>query len=461
MTIKPHIPVTLLCVDCTNKVHLAERAITKCLEQSTFADVKLLTHESNRRYAVQIPRLNGLEGYSNFMVRELHKYFTTSHALIVQWDGYALNAESWTPRFLDYDYIGPIWAQWKRVGNGGFSLRSKKLCEVASQLFPNESAHPEDNWLCWKHRTTLESLKCKFADALLAGHFGLEGRVYDGAEWSGTPKEWTTEFGFHSFLTVLPETMDRPLIFHHSGDIGDVIYSLATMKALGGGVMFLSGDNRYPYPRQTRWKLSGSKPDWVNNLAPLLDAQDYVWATKYTHALPFSTDVDFNKFRECYKSPGPDNFASLLDLHAKAFGVQLDETQPWLTVDSPVSIPDRPIIINRTERYHNDNFPWRWLTQKYGNQMAFVGTVQEYAIFRQTFQCFGVTHYKTSNLLELARAVAGAKCFIGNQSSPLSLALGLGQNVLSEVWAGNANCLVNRPNAAHWRGGPCSIEQWL
>jgi hypothetical protein len=43
-----------------------------------------------------------------------------------------VNPAAWDPEFLDWDYIGAKWF-WaeagKRVGNGGFSLRSYKLLE--------------------------------------------------------------------------------------------------------------------------------------------------------------------------------------------------------------------------------------------------------------------------------------------------------------------------------------------
>jgi len=48
----------------------------------------------------------------------------------------------WNDKFLDYDYIGAPWSQqnqWvesydARVGNGGFSLRSKRLLEATSKF---------------------------------------------------------------------------------------------------------------------------------------------------------------------------------------------------------------------------------------------------------------------------------------------------------------------------------------
>ena len=67
------------------------------------------------------------------MLQELHDHISTAHALCIQWDGYVLNAQAWDASFLDYDYIGSVWPQFgdgHRVGNGGFSLRSKRLLEA-------------------------------------------------------------------------------------------------------------------------------------------------------------------------------------------------------------------------------------------------------------------------------------------------------------------------------------------
>ena len=164
--------------------------------------------------------------------------------------------------------------------------------------------HPEDSWICLRHRNGLQGGGFKFPPVSLAGQFAFEGRSWNGKgnEWAGVPTRWRDQFGFHSWLTPLPSQVDRPSVFHHSGDAGDVLYALAAVKSAGGGALFFSGDNKYPFPRPTRWQLDGAKPDWVNNLKPLLLAQDYVWSASYTHAIPFSTDVDFNRFRE---STGP------------------------------------------------------------------------------------------------------------------------------------------------------------
>src|SRR5678815_531347 len=102
---KPHFPVTLACVDTGNRVDLASRAIRETLNGASFDSVKLLTDDLSQPYAVQIPKIDGVAGYSNFVVRELHKYIDTSHVLLIQWDGYVLNPLAWQSRFLSFDWV--------------------------------------------------------------------------------------------------------------------------------------------------------------------------------------------------------------------------------------------------------------------------------------------------------------------------------------------------------------------
>jgi len=75
-------------------------------------------------------------------VSRLHSRFRTDYVLTLQTDGFPLNA--WLEKFLgQYDYIGapfPGHIYWYdfypyprfAVGNGGFSLRSRAICEAAS-----------------------------------------------------------------------------------------------------------------------------------------------------------------------------------------------------------------------------------------------------------------------------------------------------------------------------------------
>lgn len=457
---RPHIPVTLIAIDTSDKAKLTERAIGECEKRATFDSIKFLTHDEKLNRAVKIPAIQGLEGYSNFVIRELHKYVETSHCLIVQWDGYILNTNSWLPEYLQYDYIGAPWAG-NVVGNGGFSLRSKKLLVKAASIAG--SAHPEDNFICRVHRKELEGQGCKFAPAAIARQFSIEAATYSFEKntWTSDGRGWNGQFGFHSFLTPLGTMPHRPRIFHHSGDIGDIIYSLAAMKVMGGGVLYLSPDCRFPYPRVPKICANMSN-DTINPIIGFIRSQPYVWDVRYTRQMPFSTDVDFNAFREFYKIHRPENYMSLFRLHLLSCGVDYPENQPWLMCNESREIEGRPIIVNRTSRYHNTKFPWAAAIAQHGHKMAFVGLKPEYDAFCALNTAVTVPWIETPTLMDLAKVVNGAKVFIGNQSTPLAIALGLGKNAIAEIWIQNANVVLRRNNFICVKNGTFSIpREWL
>lgn len=467
---KPNLPdVTLVCIDCTDKVHLGERAIIKSSEECEFVAVKLLTDRTTPklgRFEITIPKITTLEEYSRFVIRDLHRYVDTSHCLLIQSDGYVVNGQAWRPEFLQCDYIGAPWEhQGGLVGNGGFSLRSRRFLQACSQMAPGANEHPEDCFVSMAYRSGFEALGMKYASTALARKFAFEGRAYDGVEWSGTPNNYAGSFGFHSWLSRLPEDIDRPLVFHSSGDLGDVIYSLATVRQLGGGFYFLSNDCKHPYPKKPKCCALPTE-EFHAIVGPLVHRQPYIWGCRPTHATPYSADANFDEFRLAYKRGGLENWKSLLDLHAQPFGVKFpagEEVEPWLECDDPVVIEGRPIVVNRTSRYLNMEFPWWQLTRKYGHQMVFIGSDLEYSSFCGLAPDIKIERALTPNLWEAARVIKGGKVFIGNQSAPMAIALGLGVPLIQEVWPQNPNCKLLGPNRIFWeRGGEIEIpKEWL
>ena len=131
--------VTLLCVDTLNQA-LALRALALSGAALQFAETLFLTDAIPRGAAVpagisvrRIDKLGSRDDYSRFILKSLLAHVTTPHVLLIQWDGYVINPDSFDPAFLDRDYIGAKWFWFDdgmRVGNGGFSLRSRKLLQA-------------------------------------------------------------------------------------------------------------------------------------------------------------------------------------------------------------------------------------------------------------------------------------------------------------------------------------------
>ncbi|MED5618593.1 DUF5672 family protein [Ideonella sp. BN130291] len=173
--------VTLCCVD-TRTPQLALAALARCTAGIRFAEVLLFT---DTRVCRQAPpgvrlvdmRIESVAAYSEFMLRGITPHIATSHWLIVQWDGFVLDASAWRPEFLDHDYIGAPWPKVegeRAVGNGGFSLRSRRLLQ-ALQDPEIVVSHPEDVCICQLNRDHLEQQHgIRFAPLALARHFAYE-----------------------------------------------------------------------------------------------------------------------------------------------------------------------------------------------------------------------------------------------------------------------------------------------
>jgi Protein of unknown function (DUF5672) len=185
--------VTLIGVDCVD-VHRLLKAAEICQHELKFADVRLLSSlDGNHQNLVRIDPIQTIEAYSSFMIQRLNSYVDTAFALVIQHDGFVLNPKAWCDEFLAYDYIGAPWwiNQQHIVGNGGFSLRSKRLLGLLQELEIQISTNvPEDWFICVVLRTELEDRGITFAPIELAQQFALEGNENDGVVW-------TNQFGFH------------------------------------------------------------------------------------------------------------------------------------------------------------------------------------------------------------------------------------------------------------------------
>lgn len=125
----------------------------------------------------EIAPLTSRAAYSEFMIKGLLEHVEHDFVLVVQWDGFATDPSAWDDRFLDYDYVGAPWPHFAdcwNVGNGGFSLRSRKLLRaLRDDRYP---AHdPEDVAICREWRADLEKFhQVKFAPGSIAAAFAFE-----------------------------------------------------------------------------------------------------------------------------------------------------------------------------------------------------------------------------------------------------------------------------------------------
>lgn len=117
---------------------------------------------------------------SRMMLQFMPKLVKSDFSIFCEWDGFAINPRHWTDKFLEYDYIGAPWP-WKwnpdaperRVGCGGFSLRSKRWLDACLTL-PTIETSAEDTHCCCYHLDHFIAAGCKIAPLALAQRFCLE-----------------------------------------------------------------------------------------------------------------------------------------------------------------------------------------------------------------------------------------------------------------------------------------------
>ena len=176
--------VTLISMSSVN-VELTIKSLEYSMLGINFGSVKLISHikpdnlNENIKF-FQIEKINSVNEYSFNVIYKLSEYIDTDYALIIQSDGYIVNPKSWKDEFLGYDYIGAPFplpndkftyrdsnGNIFRVGNGGFSLRSKKLIDLPNKLNlkwePFRGYYNEDGFICGMNRHIYEENGCKFA----------------------------------------------------------------------------------------------------------------------------------------------------------------------------------------------------------------------------------------------------------------------------------------------------------
>ena len=180
---------------------LTRRAIEISLPAIDPKEIIVISDRNFMPGAKYVPtkKLNRMEDIAELMLKWTWPLVETTHAIFVQWDGMATRPDLWTDDFLNYDYIGAPWP-WKgegqNIGNGGFSLRSRRLLEAcgrdAAVRLTRDEPIAEDNIIGQHCRAYLETQHAiKFAPTELASLFSYELEQY------------RESFGFHGLWNIV------------------------------------------------------------------------------------------------------------------------------------------------------------------------------------------------------------------------------------------------------------------
>jgi len=240
----------------------------------------------------------------------------------------------------------------------------------------------------------------------------------------------------------------------HGGDMGDVVYSVPLFRELGINKVVLNPQSPY------RTKMNAGA---CAALKPLLEKQGFaveIDGNYPENGVDFYTDI----FREGANDM-ENNHLSVTNSEKLVSG--LDLSRKYLEAE-PKRVAD--VVLNRSARYRNPDFDWLYLLGDLPAETtaAFVGLKGEYDAFcRATGLGSRVFYYPTADLYEAARVIAGAKVFIGNQSSPYALAEGLKVNRIQETCLYTPNCRAQSDNGVDVKsrydlyGAKVKLFDWL
>lgn len=247
----------------------------------------------------------------------------------------------------------------------------------------------------------------------------------------------------------------RSKTFRHSGKLGDIIYSLPAVKALGGGTFYVDYRTEYfekpPLGKQAALMI-----------IKLLETQDYIERASLYEEEP--TDYNLDQFRN---KAVPIHFFNLIksgsdEIAGRLFGPlvkeirqqilpqpevdlpqltwesvglpgKVDLSLPWITGIPKKRIAD--IVVSKTIRYPG-RLDWSCL-KDYAARSCFVGLEEEWRAFCDAY--FYIEFYRSEDFVDLAEAIAGAKLFVGSQSFALALADAMLIPRVAQLWQPSPN----------------------
>ncbi len=204
--------------------------------------------------------------------------------------------------------------------------------------------------------------------------------------------------------------------FRHGGGIGDVLVSLDFIREHGNGkaVLYLWGDYNA-----------------THSVMPFVAQQEGIAEVHYTHDRNIKADYKLDLFRNVRGF----GHRSIRDSHYVYFDKPIPPFRPWLKAaeyKEPLEI-----VIHRSGRYRQHDVDWSFLRRC--DDVVKIG--YDYEVKELPGRWL-----PTPTWLDAAPVINSAKVFIGNQSSPLNLRIGLGKARLLEECKVMPDCWYGQPN---------------
>jgi len=214
------------------------------------------------------------------------------------------------------------------------------------------------------------------------------------------------------------------------GDLGDLVANLTVAKALGkASILVFDSPLCKPITKEPRFSA----------IKALAESQPYVGRFDVWQGEPITHDC------ATWRDGGVPWGQNLAQLHANWCGQKISE-EPWLKIYPDKRFKNK-IVVNRSARHHSAYFPWgRVLSHFKPEDLVFVGLPEEHYMLEQE-SGVKLNYHPTATLFDVGKTIAASKLFIGNQSSALNVAIGLGKRFLCETCLSSVDCIYKRPDS--------------
>lgn len=246
-------------------------------------------------------------------------------------------------------------------------------------------------------------------------------------------------------------------IFSHSGHLGDVIYSLPTIKILSGDegaaiyIKEIFEDHRGHINGNTGQEAANYTQ--FDALYDLLMLQPYIkevrrfipengdYSPHHWPTIEGMIDYDLDKSR----LQGQRRFVYHVQRYFDAFGIAEDWRQmvPWLVVDEDQrDALHNYAIFHITDRWHGFSVDWSKIYRddlhKY-DRVYFTGYRGDYEKFEARYSTL-IQYLPTNTLLDLTRVIRDSQAVYCNQNCSLPIAQGLGKKYFLARNADRTHC---------------------
>jgi len=210
---------------------------------------------------------------------------------------------------------------------------------------------------------------------------------------------------------------NKELSFLHSGQLGDLIYSLATIKELSKNYkcnLYIQINKPMPSEYNNYSKNVFISKKSGNLILPLLKSQNFLNTVNIYDGEKI--DINLDLFRQV-----PINLSFYSTRwFSHLVGINLDVNDTFLSAEPHNHIKNK-IVIHRSPRYQNAYINYKFLNEK--ENLLCIGLEKEYYELKKEIK--NLEFHDCKDFLEMAEIIKASKFYIGNMSFQYIIAEGL------------------------------------